>query len=164
MPYLVVVSDAGRERDCRKAVKDFGFATYQPQLREQTVKRGRKIWAERLLFGRYFFAKWADGCDWRGLNGIRTVSGVFMRVDAELPALVRDAEIERIRASEVGGFVAGDLRAHFKKGQRVWASAGVFAGFKGEYLKSRGDIDIALLEMFGQQTRVEFAPGVLQAA
>lgn len=180
MPYMVVVSDWGVERDCRREVRDAGFVTYQPVTREQIVKHGRKIWAEKLLLGRYFFAKFTDGCAWRGLFNLRRVNGLFMTVPpmagagvdapapAPAPALVSDAEIEAIRRCEdKSGFVLTSqslLKDRFAKGQRVYATAGVFIGIPGEFVGvGRSGCEIASLELFGQPTRVEFRPGVLAA-
>lgn len=166
MPYMVVVSSHGAERDARKDVKGLGFACYQPTYRELIVKRGRKIWTERLLFGRYFFAKWHEQADWRSLFNVRTVAGLMMRVDVPLPTMVRDWEIDAIRAREDrSGHVTEAARNGFIRNQRVRAAAGVLAGADGVYVGAgRGGCEIALLDLFGRQTRIEFAPGVLQAA
>lgn len=166
MPYMVIVGSHGAERDSRRDVKALGFTCYQPQFREMFIKRGRKVWEERLLFGRYFFARWDAAQDWRALFNLRTVAGMMMRSDLPLPALVRDWEIERIRAREDrSGFVSGEARNEFRINQRVRAAVGVLAGNDGIYVGAgRGGCEIALLDLFGRQTRIEFAPGVLQAA
>lgn len=167
MPYMVVVSSWGSERECRKEVRDAGFVTYQPMTRERINYRGRRTWAERTLLGRYFFAKWENGCPWRQLFDLKRVDGVFMRVDESLPSLVRDDEIDRIRAMEdKSGFcVLENARNGFMKGQRVYATAGVMIGLLGEYVGiGRGGCEVALLDLFGQLSRVEFRPGVLAAA
>jgi transcription antitermination factor NusG len=166
MSYMVIVSNHGTERDARRDVRAAGFTCYQPQYREQVVRRGRKVWEERLLFGRYFFAKDDGGDNWRGLFNLRTIAGLMMRSDRPLPALVRDWEIERIRAREDrSGFVTGQAQNQFTINQRVRAAVGVLAGNDGIYVGTgRGGCDVALLDLFGRQTKIEFAPGVLQAA
>lgn len=167
MPYMVIVGSYGTERDARKDVRGLGFTCYQPLYRELIVKRGRKIWEERLLLGRYFFAKWQDpDTRWKDLFDLRTVAGVMMRTDAALPALVRDWEIESIRSREDrSGFVTGQAQNQFNINQRVRAAVGVLAGNDGVYVGTgRGGCEIALLDLFGRQTRIEFAPGVLRAA
>ena len=104
--------------------------------------------------------------DWRAITQLRLVKGLFMRVDAEQPALIRDAEIERIRAMEdKSGHVSGRAANQFIRDQRVYATTGVFVGGQGRYQgQGRGGCDVALLELFGRETRIEFAPGVLRAA
>lgn len=169
LTYIVVVSAFGQERDCRKAVKSLGFLCYMPTYRDMVVRRGRKIWQERLLFGRYFFAKWVEDSDaWRHIFNLRQAAGLLMqgRGDDAMPARVRAWEIEAIRAREDrSGHVTNSARNGFQRGQRVRAVVGVMAGVDGVYVASgRGGCDVALLELFGQETRVEFAPGVLQAA
>lgn len=171
MPYMVAVAVAGRERDCKELVRDQGFDPYMPTYRERVVKSGKKRWVERLYLGRYFFARWHEGCPWRSLISLTRaerplISGLFMWRDPDRPALVRDAEVERIRASEgPSGHVGGVARDAFASGQAIRAVLGVMAGAQGFYVGSgRGGCDVAMIELFGRQTRVEFAPGVLQAA
>lgn len=171
MSYIVVVSAFGQERDCRKAVKGLGFLCYMPVYRDMVVRRGRKIWEERLLFGRYFFARpgpAAENADWRSIFSLRHAAGLLMQGKGgdALPARVRAWEIEAIRAREDrSGYVTDSAKNGFRRGQRVRAVVGVMAGVGGVYVATgRGGCDVALLELFGQETRVEFAPGVLQAA
>lgn len=171
MPHMVLVSDVGQERDALRAARAAGFGCYMPITREQLVRRGRKIWEERLLFGRYFFARWDQSLDWNGLFNLGNrdrplVKGVFMRVDVNLPSLIRDFEIERIRSREdQHGYVTDGERMQFALNQKVRASVGVMAGETGSYGgPGKGGCDIAFLELFGRKTRIEFAPGVLQAA
>lgn len=187
---MVVVSNSGAERDCRKAVRELGFSCYMPTFREQIVTKGRKVWEERLLFGRYFFARWPDhsaspkerDADWRQITTLRLVTGLFMQVlpandpnpfafatgnmDIGKPALVRDNEIEAIRAREDrSGHVTSAARREFIEGQKVRATRGLWQGTDAVYVApGRAGCDIAALPMFGCVTNVEFAPGVLQAA
>lgn len=165
MPYLVVVSDAGREKACRDEVRDLGLKTYLPTFREQIVTRGRRVWTERSLLGRYFFAH-HDGADtWRTIPSLKSAFGLFMRHDTELPALVRDSVIEDLRAREDrSGHVTLPPKG-FSKGARVVPTAGVMQGIEGIFQRlGRGGCEVAVLELFGRPTRVEFAPGVLRAA
>lgn len=186
MPYMVVVSNAGVERDCRKDVRDLGFACYMPTYREQVVTRGRKVWEERLLFGRYFFARWPDHlssptereAQWRSITTLRLVTGLFMSVrpardlhdqdgtPIEEPALVRDHHIQEIRAREDrSGHVSSAARREFIAGQKVRAIRGLWQGTDATYVSpGRGGCDVAAMPMFGAITNIEFAPGVLRAA
>lgn len=181
---MVVVSAAGCERECRRNVRSAGFHCYQPTYREQIVRHGRKIWAELLFLGRYFFVRWPDGLsspaelvDWRAIKAIRHVTDLFMEpppadwpadVPFECPALVRDKEVERLRALEDrhGHIVLDDaMRSCLKKGQSVIALMGAFMGHQGLYIGTgRGGCEVAELELFGCKTKVEFAPGGLRAA
>lgn len=172
LPYMVIVSSTGRERECRDLVRDAGFPCYMPLYKERIVVRRRARWVEKLLLGRYFFARWPDANsapsesrNWRGLLSIRLVTGLFMHPDKEEPALVRDVEIGTIRAREdQHGFVCvkGD---RFAPNQRVRAQAGVLAGCTGNYAgPGRNGLDAAIIDMFGTGVRVEFTPGYLVAA
>lgn len=174
MPYMVVVAAAGRERDCRALVRDYGFACYQPTYRELLVRRRRKVWEERLLFGRYFFAKWFEGCNWRVLlahqhavsTERKTLAGLFMwsTPDGAEPAKVKDQVITDIRSREDrSGHVDTAARNGFSLNQPVRAITGVFAGKEGRYTGSRSNADVALMDLFGRETRIEFAPGALVA-
>jgi len=172
---MVVVAGAGCERDGRQAVRDLGFSCYQPVLRLQVVRRGRKVWVERLLFGRYFFARDAAALDWRAIPGLRQITEIFMApppyadagAEPTLPALVDDCEVDAIRAMEDRhGCVVfdGADRNQFVRHQAVRAVAGVFAGHAGRYDGYRRGVDAAYLMIFGRETRIEFAPGALAAA
>lgn len=174
MPYMVVVAHPGRERDCRAEIRDAGFAAYQPLYKERIAKRGKRVWHERLLLGRYLFARWPDDLsaprervDWRAIASLRLVTDLFMHPDEERPILVRDGVVEALRAREDrhGFVVLGSAAERFAIGQQVRAAAGVMAGAVGTYAgHARKGYDAALIEMFGATARVEFAPGFLVAA
>lgn len=174
LPYMLIVARAGRERDCRRDVRDLGFAVYQPRYREVEVKRGRKRHVEKLLFGRYFFARHPDRLssptergDWRVIPNLRHVTELLMTENGTKVSLAPDKDIERVRAMERNGFVDAALAADagFVRDQRVRAGSGAFWGFTGEYV-GRGNqgCDRATIELFGRRTVIEFGPGVLQAA
>jgi transcription antitermination factor NusG len=166
MPWMVVVSKTGRERDCRKSVKEeIGCVCYMPLYRQCTVRHGRKIWEDKLLLGSYFFARYSQDLSWRDITSLRLVRGLFMVPDADEPALVRDQEIEDIRSRENGhGYVSEAARKEFQSGQRVVPQMGVFQGHDARFVEGKTDRDVALVALFGQDVKVEFAPGVLRAA
>lgn len=166
LPYMVVVAATGQERAARDAVRNLGLACYMPQYRERMVRHGRKVWEERLLLGRYFFTRWVQDAPWRAIPSLRQVTDLFMCVDAEVPQLIRDDEVDRIRSAEdKSGFVGGVVKDQFTKGQAARVSRGVMQGLRARYDgEGRQGCQFALVELFGAETRVEFAPGVLQAA
>src|SRR5215471_14350155 len=82
-------------------LRQAGFETYAPRLRERRTVQGRKVVRTPLLFPAYAFvliqmqwhaARWAPGV-------IRLV------MDGVQPAVVPDAVIAEIRKREVGGLV-----------------------------------------------------------
>jgi hypothetical protein len=164
--YMVIVSAHGCEREARKVVRDEGYVTYQPAYRELVVTKGRKVWHDRLLFGRYFFARHDVALLWQSLPSLRQVAGLLLSSDTLKPSLVSDLEIDKIRAREDrSGYVTEAARNEFMMNQRVRACAGVMVGIEGRYDgPGRDGCDWALLPLFGAETRVEFAPGVLRAA
>ena len=173
---MVVVGSIGLERRSRDAVRDLGIPCYQPILREQETRQGRRRWVERLMLGRYFFAKWQPHSDaWKEIPNLRDVQELFCaQAPADwprgahfpvVPALVADEEIEAIRALEnEHGVVVPSKVARFSPNQAVRVVGGVFAGFVGRYAHHRRNVDVALIEIFGAQTKIEFAPGALVAA
>jgi hypothetical protein len=170
MPYMVAVAKAGCERDAKSSVRSLGFSCYMPTYREKIVERGRRRWVERLLLGRYFFVRHVPSVDPLAIPRLRHVSELFMWYDRDgeptVPALVRDAEVERIRAAEgPDGHVAGVLRELFTRGQPVRAVMGLMQGSVGTYDgPGRQGTLLARMDVLGRATRIEFPAGYLSAA
>ena len=164
VPWNVVVANAGAEYSARDDARCDGHTCYLPLYRERRTVRGKFVWVERSLFGRYFFVKMSDR--WQDLFALRHVADVFMLNDEHAPAQIRDDEIYKLRSREVNGFV--DIRKKglaFDLGQLVEAAFGPLAGVTGKYDGTgHGERECALIELLGGSRRVEFAPGVLRAA
>jgi transcriptional antiterminator RfaH len=141
-------------------LRQAGFETYAPRLRERRTVHGRKVVKTPLLFPAYAFvfitlqwhaARWSPGV-------IRLV------MDGAAPARVPDAVIEEIRKREVAGLVELPKPPLARLGDRVRVTAGPFAGHVGLYagMKPRERVEV-LLRILGGVQRVTLAAGAVEA-
>ena len=150
------------QRDARALhfLRQAGFETYAPRLRERRTVHGRKVVKTPLLFPAYAFvfitlqwhaARWSPGV-------IRLV------MDGAAPARVPDAVIEEIRKREVAGLVELPKPPLARLGDRVRVTAGPFAGHVGLYagMKPRERVEV-LLRILGGVQRVTLAAGAVEA-
>ena len=141
-------------------LRQAGFETYAPRLRERRTVHGRKVVKTPLLFPAYAFvfitlqwhaARWSPGV-------IRLV------MDGAAPARVPDAVIEEIRSRERGGLVELPKPPLARLGDRVRVTAGPFAGHVGLYagMKPRDRVEV-LLRVLGGAQRVTLAASTVEA-
>jgi len=163
MAWMVATAH-GSPFGARDAVADEGHSCYLPITRTRVVHRGRKIWREASLFGQYFFVAMTDR--WREVFDVREVSILMLSDDVRLrPALARDAEIDRIRKSEVKGYVPRtEATKILRKGDKVLFEAGPLAGMVGTCDGGGSGSASALVSMFGRSVRVRLRDGGLAAA
>jgi transcriptional antiterminator RfaH len=130
-------------------LRQAGFETYAPRLRERRTVRGRKVVRTPLLFPAYAFvfiqlqwhtARWAPGV-------IRLV------MDGAAPARVPDAVIDEIRAREVRGLVELPKPPPAQFGDTVRILRGPFEGRLALYagMKPRERVEV-LLGLLGRVT------------
>jgi transcriptional antiterminator RfaH len=127
-----------------------GYEVYVPQIREQRLRRRRRVEVIAPLFPAYAFivikqqwhtARWSIG-----------VAALIM--DGVAPARVPDPVIEEIQRREVRGAVELPKAPDIKLGERVRISGGPFQGQLGLYagMKSHARVEI-LLALLGGETR-----------
>src|SRR5262245_11833358 len=143
-------------------LRQAGFQTYAPRLRERRTVQGRKVVVRTpLLFPAYVFvfiqmqwhaARWAPGV-------IRLV------MDGTAPARVPDAVIDDIRKREARGLVELPKPPLARLGGRVRVMRGPFAGHIGLYagMKPRARVEV-LLSLLGSQQRMTLAADAVEAA
>src|SRR5262245_49283019 len=141
-------------------LRQAGFETYAPRLRERRTVVGRKVIRTPLLFPGYLFvlielqwhtARWSPGV-------------VRLIMDGVSPAVVPDAVIAEIRARETGGLIELPRRSKFSPGDRVRLLHGPFAGHVGLYagMKPRERVEV-LLAILGGSQRVTLAADAVEA-
>ena len=159
--WVVAVCRFGKESAVCDDLATDGFTCYMPKYRERLRHHGRKIWVERLLLGRYLLVE-LNAC-WNNIRAALHVIEVLMA--DEQPLLAREAEVERIRRSEVKGYVPIGKQPRFILDQLVLITGGIFANHHAIYegMSNQGR-DFVRLDMLGQIARVELAPGCLIAA
>jgi transcriptional antiterminator RfaH len=130
-------------------LRQAGFETYAPRLRERRTVKGRKVVRTPLLFPAYAFvfiqmqwhaARWAPGV-------IRLV------MDGAAPARVPDAVIDEIKAREVRGLVELPKPPPAQFGDTMRILRGPFAGRLAIYagMKPRARVEV-LLGLLGRVT------------
>ena len=136
-------------------LRQAGFETYAPRLREPRSVQGRKVVRTPLLFPAYAFvliqmqwhtARWSPGV-------IRLV------MDGVQPARVPDNVIDEIRAREVRGLVELAKPPKFRPGDRVRVLRGPFA----EQLTPPHERVAVLLSLLGGRHRVTLAADAVEA-
>jgi transcription antitermination factor NusG len=150
----------GYESTIIKSLEAAKFEPYIPCYRKTFYKGRHKQWEPEPLFGKYIFVKFDDR--WPEVREVRGICNVLKAcITDELPSTIKDEVIAEWQAKEKDGFVVG-----FQEGARVRARNGIFAYQVGRFvgLSNRGH-DIALFEILGQPTRIEFQQrGVLVPA
>jgi transcription antitermination factor NusG len=162
--WLVAVSEYARQPQAIQALAELDFLTYNPQFKARMIRAGRKIVTLRSLFGRYFFVRMCDR--WRSVIHVRGVYDVMMQSEEETPLLVRDDAIAEIKSREIGGLVLVENCCHFRQGQLVTPKTvdHFLYGKDGKFLKTaQRDREVALFDILGHETKVEFEPGILIA-
>jgi transcriptional antiterminator RfaH len=128
-----------------------GFQTFFPRVREQRVRRHRRVDVTSALFPGYAFvlitlqwhaARWAPGTLGLIMNGIQ-------------PARVPDNVIDDIRRREVRGAIELPKPAEFRPGDPVRILSGAFEGHLALYagMKPHERVEV-LLALLGSQQRV----------
>ncbi len=155
--------ESRREAVARHFLRLAGYQVYIPQIREQRLRRHRRIEVIAPLFPAYAFivierkwhtARWSIG-----------VTAIIM--DGVAPAKVPDQVIDEIRHREVRGAVELPQAPSMKVGDRVRVLGGPFQGHLGLYagMKPRERIEVLLMLLGGQQRvtlprgSIELAPG-----
>lgn len=142
-------------------LRQAGFETYAPRLREPRTAHGRRVVRTPLLFPGYLFiliklqwhtARWAPGVTRLVMNGAG-------------PAAVPDGVVAALRARERGGLIDLPRPSKFRTGDRVRILYGPFAGHVGLYagMKPRERVEV-LLAILGDARRVTLAADAVEQA
>ena len=152
MPYWTAAQlQPQRDGLALHCLRQAGFQTYAPRLREPRTVHGRAVVRTPLLFPGYLFvlielqwsrARWSPGVVRIVLNG-------------GTPAVVPDGVIAALKARETGGLIELPRPPKFRPGDRVRLLHGPLAGHVGLYagMKPRERIEV-LLSLLGGRQRV----------
>lgn len=163
--WLVAVAEYQREERVGEKLSTAGLNSYQPIFRERRFLRGRRIWRDRYLLGRYVLVEAAGAalCELASIvKGVRYVCGILSA--DERPLVARGVEVDRLRSSEVRGRVPIELTQP-RRGAPGKIFSGMFAGHVAQFDKrddERG-VDRILVEAFGQLTPLEIPTGAWEA-
>jgi transcriptional antiterminator RfaH len=142
-------------------LRQAGFETYAPRLREPRTAHGRKVTRTPLLFPGYLFvlielqwhtARWAPGV-------------VRLVMDGIGPAAVPEVVIEDLKGRETGGLIDLPRPPKFRSGDRVRVLHGPLAGHVGLYagMRPRERVEV-LLAILGGAQRVTLAADAVEQA
>lgn len=156
--WCVALVENGAHARAHSALTDLGYRLYLPKYRQLVVRRGRKIFLEGYLFGRYAFVQlqlklsalgqvvldWAN--QFHQIVVVRGVAGV-LAVDGA-PLLVRAIEVDALRASERRGFVPLPGPHEFKRDEQVRVTRGHMTDRVGDYKFSCDKFDYVEISSF----------------
>jgi transcription antitermination factor NusG len=157
MSWFVAIAEHARQQQVVNLLLDFDFLAYAPKFIKTIVKNGRKTEVARFLFGHYFFVKMKNG--WEASQFVRGVKRILLNPELH-PLLIRDEVIDEIRSREIGGVIRSN--EGLKIGQKVTPRVGYLVGMEGRFFRSDRNRDVALFNILGIETHVDFAPGVLE--
>jgi transcriptional antiterminator RfaH len=140
-------------------LRQAGFETYCPRLREQRTAHGRKVVRTPLLFPGYLFvlielqwsrARWSPGVVRLVLNGAA-------------PAAVPDGVIAQLKEREVKGLIELPRPPKFHPGDRVRVLHGPLAGHIGLYagMKPHERVEV-LLAILGATQKVTLSADAVE--
>jgi len=137
-----------------------GYQIYNPQIREQRRRYGRKITSLSQLFPAYVFVLIVSGWwDARWSPGV-----VRLVMDGLVPARVPDAVISEIRGRERNGFVELPKPRGLVLGSKVRLVSGPFCDRIGLVAGLRAhERVLVLLNLLGGQQRVDLARNAIEA-
>jgi transcriptional antiterminator RfaH len=136
-----------------------GYEVYIPQMREQRLRRRRRVEVVSPLFPAYGFI--AIEQQWHSARWSIGVTAIIM--DGAAPAKVSDQVIDEIRRREVRGAVELPKLPGIKVGERVRVLGGPFQGRFGLYagMKPHERVEV-LLALLGGQQRVTLPRGSIE--
>ncbi len=143
--------ESQREAVAQHFLKLAGYQVYIPKIREQRLRRSRRVEVISPLFPAYGFI--AIEGQWHSARWSIGVTAIIM--DGEAPAKVSDQVIDEIRRREVRGAVELPQVPGMKIGERVRVLGGPFQGELGLYAGMRPHERVeVLLAMLGGQRSV----------
>jgi transcriptional antiterminator RfaH len=153
--------ESRREAVARHFLELAGYQIYIPQIREQRLRRHRRIEVITPLFPAYGFI--LIQAQWHSARWSIGVSAIIM--DGQAPAKVPDQVIDEIQRREVRGAVELPKLPGMKAGDRVRVSNGPFQGHFGLYagMKPHQRVEV-LLALLGGQQRVILSRGSIELA
>jgi len=143
-------------------LRQAGFETYAPRLRERRAKAGRPVVKTPLLFPGYSFVR--IELQWHAARWAPGVVRLVMNVGGG-PAAVPDENIAALKARERGGLIELPKPPRFRPGDKVRVLYGPLIGVTGLYagMRPRERVEV-LLAILGGSQRVTLAADAVEAA
>ena len=153
--------ESQREVVAQHFLKLAGYQVYIPKIREQRLRRSRRVEVIAPLFPPYGFV--AIERQWHTARWSIGVIAIIM--DGEAPAKVPDQMIDEIRRREIRGAIELPQAPDMKIGECVRVSGGPFAGLIGLYAGMRPHERVEVLfALLGGQQRVTLPKSSIELA
>jgi transcription antitermination factor NusG len=157
MSWFVAIAEHSRQIQAVTLLGEMDFLAYAPRFIKTIVKNGKKCDVNRFLFGNYFFVAMRDG--WEEAQFVRGVNRVLLGPELR-PLMIRDEIVDEIKLREIDGVIR--VNQGLCRGQKVTPRVGYLMGEEGRFLRADKQRDVALFDILGVSTLVNFAPGVLE--
>ena len=153
--------ESRREAVAQHFLRLNGYDVYIPYVREQRLRRSRRVEVIAPLFPAYAFIVIEQ--QWHSARWSIGVTALIM--DGVAPARVPDQVIDEIRRREICGAVELPKAPSMKIGERVRVLGGPFQGHFGLYagMKPHERVEV-LLALLGGQQRVNLPRGSIELA
>lgn len=161
MSWLVVHTKPRLEAEAQAQLLRQGFEAYLPQLKVESVKRGKYDERDVPLFPRYLFVRTPD-LTVQSWAPIRYTRGVNRLVSfGPEPARMDDTVIDWLKAQEA----SQGVQLLFAPGQAVKVTQGPFAGLEGIYQMTDGELRaMVLIEILSKPVVLKVSPTALKSA
>lgn len=144
-----------QELTAQKELENQDFEVFLPLFWKTKSHGGRKERVKRALVDGYVFARIddPDSTPWRSINGTRGCIGLVCQGDR--PALIRDAELDPLRALiGLDGMAETKKISRYYDGQKLQISGGPLAGNAGLFVvDEEGRITLSV-DLLGRKVRV----------
>ena len=153
--WLVARTKPNSEQIAIRNIRNQRFEFYFPKIKEQRVKRGKKVLVEQALFPGYLFVKVEGLRDWTSLKYTYGVHSVIMSSQSS-PAWVSEAILEDLRRREdETGFIVLPQPRRLAEGDIATIKSGPFQGQKAlVHRMPVKDRQRVLLELLGNKIKV----------
>jgi transcriptional antiterminator RfaH len=162
MHWYLIHTKPRQETVALRNLEQQGYHCFLPQLRCETVQRGRITPTQAPLFPRYLFIHLDDALSGSNWAPIRSTKGVTRLVRfGDQPAKVDTAIIEQLQAQQHDA----PTRPLFQPGDAVRITAGPFAGLQAVFGMRDGESRVmVLLELLSRPVRLLLEPSALHKA
>ncbi|TMW13643.1 transcription/translation regulatory transformer protein RfaH [Alloalcanivorax gelatiniphagus] len=155
--WYVVQCRANQNFRAQENLENQGFTCFQPCLRVEKLRAGRRTHRTEPLFPGYLFVQFQDyGPSWHTVRSTRGVNRLVAFGDQ--PARVPDSVVDALIQGAVNDSDDADTRPAIRAGDRLRIENGPFANLEATFQAYDGEQRaIVLLEMLHKQHRLNLA-------
>lgn len=153
--WYLVYTKPRQEEVAQTNLERQGFATYLPRVRQSRRRQNRRVVVIEPMFPRYLFIELdAQQDNWAPIRSTLGVSALVRF--GPYPTPVPEGLLAALRAREGADGIQELPPPSFKPGEALRIAEGALVGYEAIFLaRSGSDRVVVLLEIMGQQARVE---------